>query len=219
MEAAHNNPNVQAASDAFLGAPVRGMVRILARSLYMYLDPARHRAIVLAAGIDNVHHSRAYQMLAATNAIYGMDPGTKTDPGPRSYARGAVLEKIGEGLLRVRRPNLLTEQCIGPLEGAFWTDGKSDPIDFFMPEAPQEFWDAKSNVLMIKSKHLNQFDQLLDLAATGSMAGFITLDETINLAEYLADFHGFRHPVYAYAFENFEAMAYERPLTRVDAAA
>jgi hypothetical protein len=219
MEAAHNDPHVQAAASAFLRAPVRGMVKILATSLYTFLPSVNHRAIVIAAGIDNEFHPAAYEMMAATNAIYGMDSGTREAPGPRSYARGAVLEQIGEALLRLRRPSLLTEQCVGPLDGRSWTNGMSDSIDFCVPDAPQELWDAKSDVYTIKSKHLNQFDLLLDMADPGSIAGFITLDERITLVEHLAEFRGFRHPLYAYVYENFETMSYEMPITRVDALA
>jgi hypothetical protein len=210
METAHLDPEVQNASQAFLQAPVRGMVKVLAISLYNYLRPADQRPIVLDAGIDNAMHPMAYQMIAATNAIYRMDPV------PRGYARGAVIEQIAEALLRERKPHLLTEQCIGPLEGNHWTNGKSDSIDFYMEDAPQEFWDAKSDSYKIESRHINQFDQLLGLADPGAMAGFITLDDTATVVDRLDGMRGFTRPIHAYTFENFETMARDRPLTRVD---
>ena len=216
MAAAHQNEYVIEAAGAFLAAPVRGMVELLAKCLYNYFPARDHRAIVLGARMDSVYHPLAYQMLAATNAIYQMDRGTRDEPGPRTYARGAVVEQIAEGLLRVRKPELLTEQCVGPLDGKHWKNEKSDSIDFVVKDAPQELWDAKSDIFTIKSRHINQFDLLLDIADAGAMAGFITLDERATLVDFLSDFTGFRHPLYAYVFENFETMTTARSITRVD---
>jgi hypothetical protein len=216
MDRAHRDPHVLAASRAFIHAPVRGMVQILARTLYSFTDPSYHRSIVLNAGIDNAVQPMAYQMLAATNAIYAMAQGTFDDPGPRTYARGAVLEQIAEALLRVRLPSLLTEQCIGPLDERIWANGKSDSIDFYMPDAPQEFWDAKSDIYSIQSRHVNQFELLLELADPKAMAGFITLDDRAALVDSLSELRGFTRPIFAYTVENFEEMARDRPISQVD---
>jgi hypothetical protein len=216
LEAAHNDPNVEAAAVSFLRAPERGMVKVLRISMYNYLAPARQRSMILSNGLDNAKHPFAYEMIAATNAICQMDPGTQEVPGPRRYARGAVIEKIADALLREREPSLLTEQCIGPLEGSGWRNGMSDPIDFYVPQEPHEFWDAKSNVWKIRGEHINALNQLLGIAGPTAMAGFITLWEREVVADSLSEFTNFEKPLYAYTFENFEQMSYGRPLGRVD---
>jgi hypothetical protein len=186
------------------------MVSVLATALYSYYAPAKQRPILMTAGIDNAVHPLGYQMISATNEI------NKMDLVSRRYARGAVLEQIAEALLRERKPNLLTEQTLGPLEGAYWKGGRSDSIDFYMSDSPQEMWDAKSNIYMIKSRHINQFDLLLGLADRGAIAGFITLDARADLVDHLSKFKGFTRPIHAYTFENFEEMARDRPITQVD---
>jgi hypothetical protein len=209
METAHQQPAVVDAAKAFLAAPVRGMVKILSRSLYSYYPDVSHRSIVIAAGMDTSDHESAFEMLRATNAI------NKLEEGPRQYARGAMLEKIAEELLKVRLPGLLTEQCIGPLDGPQWTNGMSDPIDFVSDTAPEEFYDAKSAINRIESKHLNQFRLILGLASNDARAGFITLAKASDLADYLAVFQWLEGDVYAYTVEDFEAMADDRPTTQV----
>jgi len=152
----------------------------------------------------------------ATNAIYDLDYGTDDDPGPRRYARGAVIEQIAEGLLQIRRPSLLTEKCIGPLDERWFRNGRTDPIDFFTPDTPQEFWDAKSAVMRIKGPQVHQLNLLLEMADYGSMAGFITLENRIDLVDSLAEFTNFTQPLHGYVYENFETMADEGPSERVD---
>jgi hypothetical protein len=192
------------------------MVAILAKCLYTVIPAHIQRSVVVNAGIDNGFHPLAYQMMTATNAICRLDYGTDDRPGPRRWARGAVIEKIGGALLRVRRPDLLTEQYVGPLDPKDWKDGVSDSIDFVAPDAPAEFWDAKSVVGRIKSHHIHQFEVLLDLAGAGSMAGFITLEGVADLADRLDGWLGFTKPIHAYTYENFETMVRDRPVTRVD---
>ena len=193
------------------------MVTILSESLYSFYETREWHSIVNSSRLDNAYHEDAYDMLGATNAINRLDPGTSEIPGPLKWARGAVIEQIAEGLLRIRRPKLKTEQCIGPLNARHgWTDGKSDSIDFFAEEAPQEFWDAKSYTRTIKPRHVNQFNLLLDMADYGSVAGFITLEERAIIVSNLSEFTQIEHPLYAYSYENFETMQDERPITRVD---
>jgi hypothetical protein len=217
LDIAHKDPRVQAAADAFLQAPVREMVKLLRLCLYHYYPPNRHRTLILDAGIATDQHAYAYEMIAATNAIYGMDPGTPEEPGPRTYARGAVIERIAEVRLRIRRPGLLSEQCIGPFDKKYFKTGMSNPIDFFAPETPQEFWDAKSSMLKVKGPQVHQLNLLLGMADYGSVAGYVTLWEREVVVGDLMEFANFEAPLYAYCFENFELMSEELPKDRVDA--
>ena len=116
--------------------------------------------------------------------------------------------------MRVRAPGLSTEQSVGPLEGGWWKDGKSDPIDIVIT-GPWEFYDCKNDVRRIESKHINQFN-LLNVIDRSSIVGFITLAPAPLLADSLEDL-GFPHEcaVHAYTLEDFEAMAVDKPTSVV----
>jgi len=215
MQNAHDDQAVLSATAAFSRAPRRGMVKLLRLGLYSKLDPTRHRAIIIVAGLDNVDQPAAFELLDATNAINELPSGSPDNPGPLQYARGAVLEQVSENLLRERLPAVLAEQLVGPLDGAHWKEGMSDPIDFVYPEEPHEFWDAKSDVHKIRSKHLNQFGQILGMAGSSARAGFLTLQPASALADWLEGFTGVECVVHAFTLENFESMAQTREGTRV----
>ena len=71
-------------------------------------------------------------------------------------------------------------------------------------------------VYRIESRHINQFELLLDIAGPRAIAGFVTLESAVEFADRFEGWVGFSKPIYAYTYENFETMSRERPITQVD---
>ena len=198
MDEAHSDEHVRRMSDAFLARPGDGMVKILALALTSPWDPRSHRNMVLVAGMDSDDQPSAFELLECGNELWAKPNG--------EFCRGAVLERVMEGLLIRRDCEFLEEQCVGPFEGTWWTNGMSDPIDFVLPDGP-EFYECKTNIRKIGSKHVNQFE-LIHLLDPLSLTAFVTLQKAATLADWLSEF-AVTWPIKAFTWENVLAAAVE----------
>jgi len=201
MSAAHAHDAVRTMSDRFLTFPYDGMVKLLAAALTSPFDPRSHRGMIITAGLPNEAHAAAYELLGAANALWAKDGG--------EFCRGAVLEQVTAGLFARRGCEVKEEQRVGPFEGDWWADGLSDSIDFVLPGGP-EFYECKTNIRMIKPKHVNQFAIIHRLDAL-SLTAFVTLATAAMLANWLSEFKA-PVPLMAFTFEDFLAIP-DRPAT------
>ena len=196
MASAHGDEHVRRMATAFLEGPGDGMVKILALVLTSAWNPASHRNMVIVAGIPNEDHELAFELLECGNELWAKPAG--------EFCRGALLEQVTAGLLMRRECAVLEEQRVGPLDPRWWTDGMSDPIDFVLPDGP-EFYECKTNIRKIASKHVNQFGLIHDLDPL-SLTAFVTLQKAATLADWLSEFAVTR-PILAFTWENILAAA------------
>lgn len=199
MVAAHGNAHVLTVVDRFLAAPVDGMVKLLAQCMYSTgWDPRSFRSLILVAGIPTDMHDLAYEMLDAATSV-AAEPNAER-------CRGAILEQVAHGLiaLRLDAPELYQEQCIGELEGSWWTNGRTDSIDLVIIGTPNEVYDCKNNPFEIISRHVHQF-RLVSELYPGTVVGFVTLAMASILADYLSEFTD-APLIHAFALENFLGM-------------
>ena len=196
MTVAHRHTAVRTMSERFLRFPRDGMVKLLAAALTQPFDPHWHRGMIITAGLPTEAHVAAYELLRAANELWAQTGG--------EFCRGAVLEQVTAGLLAQRGCEVKEEQRVGPFEGDWWTDGLSDSIDFVLPDGP-EFYECKTNIKMIRPKHINQFAIIHELDAL-SLTAFVTLAKAATLADWLSDFKA-PVPLMAFTFEDFLGMS------------
>ena len=209
MDAAHADPSVQTAARTFLAHPRDGMLKLLAQAMQYPYDRRSFRSMILTAGLPNEAHGSAYDFLDAMAELW-----KSTDPG-HGYCRGALLEAIALGLMQNRTVEtdgvvspveLVTEQCVGPFPAEYWKDGLSDPIDIVAPAAP-EFYECKTGLNYIRSKHLEQF-RLIQTIDSRSLTAFVTLAKAETLIDLMTEFHLPEFPkVYAFTLEDFLSLS------------
>jgi hypothetical protein len=195
MATAHKHHAVQTMSKCFLRFRYDGMVKLLAAALTYSFDPHSHRGMIITAGLPNEAHAAAYELLQASNELWSQDGG--------EFCRGAVLEQVTAGLLAGRRCEVKEEQRVGPFDGKWWADGLSDSIDFVLPDGP-EFYECKTNIKRIGSKHVNQYAIIHELDGL-SLTAFVTLNKAATLVDWLSEF-AVPVPLMAFTFEDFLAI-------------
>ena len=195
MTAAHENEAVRTMASCFLRYPLDGMVKLLAAALTHPFDAVRHRGMIITAGLPSEAQWAAFDLLRASNELWALEGG--------EFCRGAVLEQVTAGLFGGRGCEIKQEQKVGPFEGDWWKDGLSDPIDFVVPDGP-EFYECKTNIRMIKPKHVHQFALIHSLDSL-SLTAFVTLAKAATLADWLSDYAA-PVPLMAFTYESFLAI-------------
>ena len=200
MDKAHRDEHVQTVADRLVSHPSDGMFRLLVTALSSRYDKRSFRSLVLTAGIPNDAHEAAYELLEAADAIYD-----KVDP-PESFCRGAILERVTEGLLTrrpdVERPDVdvQSEQRVGPFPD-HWDDELSDPIDFVLPAQP-EFYECKMHIKRIEPKHIEQF-RIIRGIDPAALTAFVTTAKAATLVDWLEDRGDTTGPLHAFTYEDF----------------
>jgi hypothetical protein len=186
------------------------MVTLLSESLWGHWDPRSATSMATMAGVEVGHLPAAISM--ATNALA---IANEPDREHGKRCRGAILEALSESLARVRTPNVLTEQRAWPFPHG-WDDEMSDPIDLVVDDDGQEFYECKTNVLEIESKHVAQFQIIDEICLQRHLCGFITLQARDILIDWLSGFSR-GCALYGYTLEDFAEMASGKPTLRIEA--
>jgi hypothetical protein len=206
MARAHADDDVKSTVSEYVRRPSAPLTVAMARALYSTgpFDQKTTRFIVNSTPLPP---EDVYPVVEAAGRVAG-----KRD-SERGYCRGAVIEAITASLVG-ERADALEEVSVGPLEGSWWTEGFSDPIDVVVLDEVLELYECKSITQEITSKHVHQFKLIGDLArAEGHQVHpvFVTLQRASVLADQLKGFREAPSPIYGATLETLHSMGRRLP--------